>query len=83
MLILMFKVKAEGALLTECCVDYLLRVWLHHNVTIDEDGADNGEGEQRVGEHMDGNPGTRISKRHGLSWSRLIRYILPSDWVKR
>ena len=36
---------------------YLLRVGLHHDVAVDQDGADDGEGEQRVCEDMDSNPG--------------------------
>ena len=38
---------------------YLLRVWLHHDVAVDEDGADDSEREEGVGEHMDGDPGQR------------------------
>lgn len=37
---------------------YLLRVGLHHDVAVDEDGADDGEREEGVGEHMDGDPGS-------------------------
>ena len=35
---------------------YLLCVWLHHDVAVDEDGADDGEWEERMSEDMDGNP---------------------------
>ena len=37
-------------------VFYLLCVGLHHDVAVDEDGADDGAGEEGVGEHVDGNP---------------------------
>ena len=33
----------------------LLRVLFHHDVTVDEDGAHDGEGEEGVAEHVDGN----------------------------
>jgi hypothetical protein len=33
----------------------LLRVLLHHDVAVDEDGAHDGEGKQGVAEHVDGN----------------------------
>ena len=36
---------------------YLLCVWLHHDVAVDEDGADDGEWEERMSEYMNGNPG--------------------------
>lgn len=36
--------------------DYSLCVWLDHDVAVDEDGADDGEGEERVGEDVDGDP---------------------------
>ena len=35
---------------------YLLCVWLHHDVAVDEDGADDGEWEERMSENMNGNP---------------------------
>ena len=52
---------------------YLLRVWLHHDVAVDEDGADDGEREEGVGEHMDGDPGsvevsTAYHDRTGLTF---------------
>ena len=33
-----------------------LCIRLHHDVAVDQDGADDGEGEQGVGEDMDCNP---------------------------
>ena len=52
---------------------YLLRVWLHHDVAVDEDGADDGEREEGVGEHMDGDPesvgvSTAYHDRTGLTF---------------
>ena len=52
---------------------YLLRVWLHHDVAVDEDGANDGEREEGVGEHMDGDPGsvevsTAYNDRKGLTF---------------
>ena len=35
----------------------LLCVGLDHDVAVDEDGADDGEWEQGMSEHVDGNPG--------------------------
>ena len=40
-------------------VFYLLCVGLHHDVAVDEDGADDGAGEEGVGEHVDGDPDQR------------------------
>ena len=36
---------------------YLLGVGLDHDVAVDEDGADDGAREQRMCEHVDGDPG--------------------------
>ena len=36
---------------------YLLGVGLDHDVAVDEDGADDGTREQRMCEHVDGDPG--------------------------
>ena len=35
---------------------YLLCVGLDHDVAVDKDRADDGAGEERVGEHVDRNP---------------------------
>ena len=36
--------------------DDSLCVWLHHDVAVDQDSADDGEGEEGVGENMNCNP---------------------------
>ena len=56
---------------------YLLRVGLHHDVAVDKDGADDGEREEGVGEHMDGDPGSA-----GVRIALNNREVLPSNWVK-
>ena len=38
---------------------YLLCVGLDHDVAVDKDGADDGAGEEGVGEHVDGDPDQR------------------------
>ena len=38
---------------------YLLGVGLDHDVAVDKDGADDGAGEEGVGEHVDGDPDQR------------------------
>ena len=56
---------------------YLLRVGLHHDVAVDEDGADDGEREEGVGEHMDGDPGSvEVSTAYNIG------QVLPSNRVK-
>ena len=60
---------------------YLLRVWLHHDVAVDEDGADDGEREEGVGEHMDGDPGS-AEVRADRSQNTIMGQGLPSNRVK-
>ena len=37
-------------------LDNSLCVGLHHNIAVDQDGADNGEGEEGMGEDVNSNP---------------------------
>ena len=43
--------------------DLLLCVRLDHDVAVDEDGADDGEGEERVREHVDGDATDGVERR--------------------
>lgn len=60
---------------------YLLRVWLHHDIAVDEDGADDGEREEGVGEHMDGDPGSPEVRTDRLQYT-IMGQGLPSNRVK-
>ena len=41
-----------------------LSVGLHHDVAVDQDGADDGEAEEGVGQHVDGDPAIKIKFKH-------------------
>ena len=58
---------------------YLLCVWLHHDVAVDEDGADDGEWEEWMSENMNGNPEQTETSDLGHN---LGLNVLPSDRVK-
>ena len=45
------------------CIKLLLCVWLDHDVAVDEYGAYDGEGEERVREDVDGDPPDRVERR--------------------
>ena len=60
---------------------YLLCVWLHHDVAVDEDGADDGEWEERMSENMNGNPEQTEPQSEPHSLSPRLK-VLPSDRVK-
>ena len=49
-------------------VVYLLGVGLDHDIAVDEDGADDGAGEEGVGEHMDGDPDQRMVTMMSRIW---------------
>jgi hypothetical protein len=42
---------------------YLLGVWLDHDVTIDENGTNDGKREEWMGEDMYGDPSDRMERR--------------------
>ena len=60
---------------------YLLCVWLHHDVAVDEDGADDGEWEEWMSENMNGNPEQTEPQSEPHSLSPRLK-VLPSDRVK-
>ena len=52
---------------------YLLGVGLDHDVAVDEDGADDGTREQRMCEHVDGDPGD--DEHDVLNWIGWVGWI--------
>ena len=52
---------------------HLLCVGLHHDVAVDEDGADDGEWEERMSEDMDGNP-EHSNQSPLLGWLRFLTF---------
>ena len=58
----------------------LLCVGLHHDVAVDEDGADDGEWEEWVSENMYGNPEEIEPVRTSATFSPDSKYYLLIGW---
>ena len=70
-MILKFIKNSKHQTTIKNCIVYLLCVWFHHDVAVDEDGADDGEREEGVGEHVDGDPGSAQVRIANIQWTGL------------